>query len=92
MTAIASSKVTPMRELPKDIDADVVIEISKLLDDSPLFVPLRVHDLATRVRQRVKDRFARSFHRRTDRGDGLCTPTGHGLLICLDPRMSYASH
>jgi hypothetical protein len=47
-------EVTPMRELPKDIDADVVIEISKLLDDSPLFVPVRVHELAARVRQRVK--------------------------------------
>ena len=46
--------MTPMRELPKDIDADVVIEISKLLDDSPLFIPVRVHELTTRVRQRVK--------------------------------------
>ncbi|MGX7877408.1 hypothetical protein ACVDG5_036580 [Mesorhizobium sp. ORM6] len=43
-----------MRDLPKDIDADVVIEISKLLDDSPLFVPVQVHELAARVRQRVK--------------------------------------
>ncbi|TPM96669.1 hypothetical protein [Mesorhizobium sp. B2-1-3A] len=43
-----------MRELPKDIDADVVIEISKLLDDSTLLVPVRVHQLATRVRERVK--------------------------------------
>ncbi|RWC31261.1 hypothetical protein [Mesorhizobium sp.] len=43
-----------MRELPKDIDADVVIEISKLLDDSPLFVPVRVHELAASVRQKVK--------------------------------------
>jgi hypothetical protein len=48
------TKVTPMRELPKDIDADVVIEISKLLDDCPLFVPVRVHELAARVRQKLK--------------------------------------
>ncbi|MBZ9682834.1 hypothetical protein LB524_26555 [Mesorhizobium sp. ESP6-5] len=48
------TKVTPMRELPKDIDADVVIEISRLLDDSALFVPVRVHELTARVRQKVK--------------------------------------
>jgi hypothetical protein len=48
------TEVTSMRELPKDIDADVVIEISRLLDDSPLFVPVPVHELAARVRQKVK--------------------------------------
>ena len=43
-----------MRELPKNIDADVVIEISKLLDDQPHVVPVQVHQLAVLVRQRVK--------------------------------------
>lgn len=43
-----------MRELPKDVDADVVIEIGRLLDDSPLFVPVRVHQLAASVRQKVR--------------------------------------
>ncbi len=43
-----------MRELPKNIDADVVIEISKLLVDCPRSVPVPVHKIAVTVRQRVK--------------------------------------
>lgn len=43
-----------MRELPRNIDADAVIEISKLLDDHPHLVPVPVHQLAVLVRQRVK--------------------------------------
>lgn len=38
-----------MRDLPRDIDADVVIEIGKLLDDTDI-VPLPVHDLVKQVR------------------------------------------
>lgn len=50
-----------MRELPKNIDADVVIEISKLLDEHPHMVPVQVHKLAGLVRQ-GQDRFTRSVH------------------------------
>jgi hypothetical protein len=67
-----------MRELSKNIDPDVVIEISNLLDDSALFAPVRVHDLAARVGQRVKTT-AGPFDRRTDRGDRLGTSTDPGL-------------
>lgn len=45
-----------MRELPKDIDADVVIEIGRLLDENAAFVPVRVHELAARVRRKVTTR------------------------------------
>ncbi|MET2831243.1 hypothetical protein [Mesorhizobium shangrilense] len=38
-----------MRDLPRDIDADVVIEIGKLLDDTDVG-PLPVHDLVKQVR------------------------------------------
>lgn len=74
---MAGCKVVPMRELSKNIDPDVVIEISKLLDDSALFAPVRVHDLAARVGQRVKTT-AGPFDR-TDRGDRLGTSTDPGL-------------
>ncbi|RJT27532.1 hypothetical protein D3227_35985 [Mesorhizobium waimense] len=43
-----------MRELTKNIDADVVIEIGKLLDERPHSTPVPVHKLAVLVRQRVK--------------------------------------
>ncbi|MBM2712848.1 hypothetical protein JQK88_16800 [Mesorhizobium caraganae] len=43
-----------MRELPKNIDADLVIEISQLLDDHPHLVPVPIHQLTVLVRQRVK--------------------------------------
>jgi hypothetical protein len=43
----------PMRELPKDVDADVVIEIGRLLDESHGFVPVPVHEVAGKVRQKV---------------------------------------
>jgi hypothetical protein len=45
--------VKPVRELPKNIDADVVIEISRLLDDCSAFVPVRVHEIAASVRKKV---------------------------------------
>ena len=41
-----------MRELPRNIDADVVIEISRHLDDHPKSMPVRVHQLAALIRQR----------------------------------------
>ena len=41
-----------MRELPKNIDADVVIEISRHLDDHPKSTPVRVHQLAALIQQR----------------------------------------
>lgn len=42
-----------MRDLPKNIDADAVIEISRLLDDSSAFVPVRVPEIAASVRKKV---------------------------------------
>lgn len=42
-----------MRELPK-IDADVVIEISKLLEEHPHMVPVPVHKARRAGRQRIK--------------------------------------
>lgn len=50
-----------MRELPENIDADVVIEISKLLDEHPYMVPVPVHKFAELVRQ-GQDRSTRSDH------------------------------
>ncbi|RWK39537.1 hypothetical protein [Mesorhizobium sp.] len=38
-----------MRELPKSIDADVVIEISRLLDDHAKSAPVPVHKLASMI-------------------------------------------
>ncbi|QPC95745.1 hypothetical protein [Mesorhizobium sp. INR15] len=43
-----------MRDLPKNIDADLVIEIGKLLDEHPHMAPVAVHQLAVLARQRVK--------------------------------------
>lgn len=39
-----------MRDLPSDIDADVVIEVSRLLDDAEDLSPLPVHELVKRIR------------------------------------------
>jgi hypothetical protein len=43
-----------MRELPKSIDADVVIEISRLLDDRAKSAPVPVHKLASMISHSVK--------------------------------------
>ncbi|MER8972995.1 MULTISPECIES: hypothetical protein [unclassified Mesorhizobium] len=45
-----------MRDLPRNIDADVVIEISKLLDDRAKSVPVPVHKLAAMIRLGVETR------------------------------------
>jgi hypothetical protein len=42
-----------MRTLPKDIDADAVIEISRLLADRADVVPVPVHDLVKEIRQSI---------------------------------------
>lgn len=47
-----------MRELPKDIDPDVVIEISRLLDDRADFMPVPVRDLVTGVRQSIQTKLS----------------------------------
>ncbi|MER8963382.1 MULTISPECIES: hypothetical protein [unclassified Mesorhizobium] len=41
-----------MRELPSTIDADVLIEIGRLLDDHAKSTPVPVHKLALLMRQR----------------------------------------
>ncbi|MER8976285.1 MULTISPECIES: hypothetical protein [unclassified Mesorhizobium] len=41
-----------MRELPNTIDADVLIEIGRLLDDRAKSTPVPVHKLASLMRQR----------------------------------------
>lgn len=43
-----------MRKLPKSIDADVVIEISRCLDDRPKLTPVPVHKLASMIGHIVK--------------------------------------
>jgi hypothetical protein len=43
-----------VRELPSNIDADVLIEISKLLGDRPHSVPVPVHKMACMIRQNVE--------------------------------------
>jgi hypothetical protein len=43
-----------VRELPRDIDADVVIEIDRLLDEQAKAAPVPVHKLAARIRQKVE--------------------------------------
>ncbi|MER8384430.1 hypothetical protein NKJ46_00250 [Mesorhizobium sp. M0166] len=45
-----------MRDLPRNIDADVVIEISKLLDDRAKSVPVPVHKLAAMIRLSIETR------------------------------------
>ena len=42
-----------MQELPKDIDPDLVIEIDRLLEDARGFIPIRVHEVAAKARQKV---------------------------------------
>lgn len=42
-----------MRTLPKDIDPDAVIEISRLLADRADVVPVPVHDLVKEIRQSI---------------------------------------
>jgi hypothetical protein len=44
----------PMRKLPKSIDADVIIEISRYLEDRPKSTPVPVHKLASMIQHRVK--------------------------------------
>jgi hypothetical protein len=43
-----------MRTLPKDVDADAVIAISRLLDDRADVVPVPVHDLVKEIRSTPK--------------------------------------
>jgi hypothetical protein len=43
-----------MRTLPTSIDADVIIEISRYLDDRPKFTPVPVYKLATIIGDNVK--------------------------------------
>ncbi len=47
-----------MRDLPSDIDADVVIEVSRLLDDAEDFSPLPVHELVKRIRTTLQTRLS----------------------------------
>jgi hypothetical protein len=43
-----------MRDLPRDIDADVVIEIDKLLDEAAQSVPVPVRKLAATIRRKLE--------------------------------------
>ena len=43
-----------MRKPPKSIDADVIIEISRYLEERPQSTPVPVHKLALMIRHRVK--------------------------------------
>ncbi|MBN9220180.1 MAG: hypothetical protein J0I79_19720 [Mesorhizobium sp.] len=47
-----------MRDLPSDIDADVVIEVSRLLDDAEELLPLPVHELVKRIRTTLQTRLS----------------------------------
>ncbi|MER9300274.1 hypothetical protein NKI38_27935 [Mesorhizobium sp. M0621] len=47
-----------MRNLPSDIDADVVIEVSRLLDDAEDLSPLPVHELVKRIRTTLQTRLS----------------------------------
>ncbi|MBZ9921684.1 hypothetical protein LB579_28720 [Mesorhizobium sp. BR1-1-7] len=42
-----------MRDLPKTIDADVVIEIDRILNDRSKTAPVPVHQLAEMIRTRI---------------------------------------
>jgi hypothetical protein len=44
--------------LPSDFDADVVIEVSRLLDDAEDLPPLPVHELVKRIRTTMKTRLS----------------------------------
>ncbi|WP_245525782.1 hypothetical protein [Mesorhizobium sp. M00.F.Ca.ET.216.01.1.1] len=43
-----------MRELPKNVDADVVIAIDRLLDERARSAPVPVHELAGTLRQKIE--------------------------------------
>jgi hypothetical protein len=47
-----------MRNLPSDIDADDVIEVSRLLDDAEDLSPLSVHELTKRIRMTLQTRLS----------------------------------
>lgn len=47
-----------MRELPSAIDADVVIEVGRLLDDAEDLAPLPVHELVKRIRSTMQTRLS----------------------------------
>lgn len=47
-----------MRNLPSDIDADVVIEVSRLIDDAEDLLPLPVHELVKRIRTTLQTRLS----------------------------------
>ena len=47
-----------MRNLPSDIDADVVIEVSRLVDDAEDLLPLPVHKLVKRIRTTLQTRLS----------------------------------
>jgi len=47
-----------MRNLPSDIDADVVIEVSRLIDDAEDLLPLPVHELVKRIRTVLQTRLS----------------------------------
>ncbi|WP_457155132.1 hypothetical protein [Mesorhizobium sp. P5_C1] len=47
-----------MRGLPSDIDADVVIEVSRLRDDAEDLSPLSVHELIKRIRTTLQTRLS----------------------------------
>ncbi|GLQ80855.1 hypothetical protein GCM10007881_43750 [Mesorhizobium huakuii] len=47
-----------MRDLPSGIDADVVIEVGRLLDDAEDFPPLPVHELVKRIRTTLRTRLS----------------------------------
>ena len=47
-----------MRNLPSDIDADVVIEVSRLIDDAEDLLPLPVQELVKRIRTILQTRLS----------------------------------
>ncbi len=47
-----------MRDLPMDIDADVVIEVGRLLDDAEDLATLPVHELVKRIRTILQTRLS----------------------------------
>ncbi len=56
-----------MRELPSAIDADVVIEVGRLLDEAEDLAPLPVHELVKRIRSTMQTRLSDKENRRTGR-------------------------
>jgi hypothetical protein len=49
---------TMMRDLPRDIEADVVIEISRLLDDAAPTAALPIHGLVKQIRDATQTRLS----------------------------------